>query len=265
MASEGGCLVVIGLGLKAACHITLESYEHLRAAERAYYVAADSLMGAWVMSVNQSAISLNHLYRRGKPRIDTYREMADVITAAVTEGHRVCAAFYGHPGVLVQAAHDAVTRVKKLGLPATMLPGISAEACLFADLGINPGDSGCQTFEATDFLAFRRRFDPYRPLILYQVGVLGERSIHYANPSRRALRALARKLARRYSQDHEVIYYTAATLPGSPPTIRQVPLTSLEEVAISPAVTVYVPPLPSKPGKPFVSWIPGRARPAESS
>jgi hypothetical protein len=34
-----------------------------------------------------------------------------------------------------------------------MLPGISAEDCLFADLGIDPGIYGCQSYEATDFLA----------------------------------------------------------------------------------------------------------------
>ncbi len=44
----------------------------------------------------------------------------------------------------------------------------------FADLGFNPGDFGVQTFEATDFLRARRRFDPTSGLILWQVGVLGE-------------------------------------------------------------------------------------------
>jgi len=31
-----------------------------------------------------------------------------------------------------------------------MLPGISAEDCLFADIGVDPGIYGCQSFEATD-------------------------------------------------------------------------------------------------------------------
>jgi len=31
-----------------------------------------------------------------------------------------------------------------------MLPGISAEDCLVADLGIDPASSGCQSYEAND-------------------------------------------------------------------------------------------------------------------
>jgi hypothetical protein len=33
-----------------------------------------------------------------------------------------------------------------------MLPAISAEDCLFADLGVDPADHGCPSYEATDFL-----------------------------------------------------------------------------------------------------------------
>ena len=46
------------------------------------------------------------------------------------------------------------------GFNAQMLAGISAEDCLFADLGLDPGKNGCQSFEATDFLIRRRQFEP---------------------------------------------------------------------------------------------------------
>jgi len=38
-----------------------------------------------------------------------------------------------------------------------MLPGISAEECLFADRGIDPAQTGACSFEATDFLVHHRQ------------------------------------------------------------------------------------------------------------
>jgi hypothetical protein len=45
------------------------------------------------------------------------------------------------------------------GFLACMLPGISAEDCLFAEFGIAPSENGCQSFEVTDFLGYKRKFD----------------------------------------------------------------------------------------------------------
>ena len=48
-----------------------------------------------------------------------------------------------------------------------MLPGISSEDCLFADLGVDPGVSGCQSYEATDFLMNAPIIDSSTQLILW--------------------------------------------------------------------------------------------------
>ena len=64
--------------------------------------------------------------------------MAEAILEPVRAGKRVCAAFYGHPGVFVLPSHDAISRARAEGFEATMLPGVSAEDCLVADLGVDP-------------------------------------------------------------------------------------------------------------------------------
>src|SRR5207248_1433100 len=132
----------------------------------------------------------------------------DVILESVRAGRRVCAAFYGHPGVYVNAAHAAIRVAREEGFPARMLPGISGEACLYADLGVNPGDVGCQSFEATDFLAARRRFDPTSVLLLYQVGVLGESGVYRGMKARpKRLATLARMLRKHYPAKHPIVLY----------------------------------------------------------
>ena len=147
-------------------------------AERLYYSVSDPVTELWIRKLNASAISLNGLYGREKDRRETYAEMTGTLVDAAREGLAVCAAFYGHPGVFVQPSHAAIRQLRAEGLSALMLPGVSTDGCLFADLGINPGDSGVQSFEATDFLLYRRRFDPTSGLILWQIG--GARRIRAA-------------------------------------------------------------------------------------
>lgn len=89
------------------------------------------------------------------------------------EGKTVVGVFYGHPGVFVSPTHRTIDIAKKEGYAATMLPGISAEDCLFADLNIDPSLPGCLTYEATDLLVSKRLLIPSSHLILYQVGCVG--------------------------------------------------------------------------------------------
>ena len=74
--------------------------------------------------------------------------MADTILNEVRAGKTVCAALYGHPGIFACVGHIAITDARAEGFSAEMLPGISTEDCLVADLGIDPGTTGMQSMEA---------------------------------------------------------------------------------------------------------------------
>jgi hypothetical protein len=54
----------------------------------------------------------------------------------------LCVALYGHPGVFACVGHEAIERARAEGIDAQMLPGISAEDCLFAELGVDPAVGG---------------------------------------------------------------------------------------------------------------------------
>ncbi len=247
-ATSKGSLTVVGTGIRLAGHATLEAVQCMRRAQRLFYLVTDPATAAWIRELNAAAETLDDLYGEGKSRFVTYREMAARIVGAAVAGADVCAAFYGHPAVLVNASHLAIRRARAHGIAAVMLPGVSAEDCLFADLDVNPGDHGCQSFEATDFLAARRRYDPTSALILYQVGVLGEGSIRRGAPARpERLRALVAFLGRHYPPRHRVTLYEAATFPGCRPAIRKLQLQALPKAEVRPMTTLYVPPLPQRP------------------
>lgn len=90
--------------------------------------------------------------------------MIQHVLCCVRSGRRTCLVAYGHPGVFGTVPHEAIRRARQEGYIARMLPAVSAEDCLFADLAVDPGN-GYQTYEATDFLANNRSIDTAAALI----------------------------------------------------------------------------------------------------
>jgi hypothetical protein len=220
----------------------------VRAAQRLFYLA-DPITESWLEQENPRGETLRDCYAPGKLRRTTYREMTDRILKAVRSDSPVCVAFYGHPGVLVNAAHDAIRRARREGHDARMLPGISAQDCLIADLGIDLTLSGFQSFEATDFLLHKRGYDPSCALILWQIGLVGVRGYcaQRQNWNFEGLEVLAGRLVRLYGPKHKAVVYEAATYPIFEPIIQRVPLNQLTTAEITTASLLYIPPSRTAP------------------
>ncbi len=245
--SRPGSLVVVGTGISLVGQTTLETLARLERAEKLFYLVTAPTTEAWIRGLNPTAESLGDCYADGKSRYKIYQEMTARILSAVRSGLQVCAAFYGHPGVFVSASHAAIRRARREGFAACMLPAVSAEDCLVADLGVDPGEDGCQSYEATDFLISRRRFDPTSALILWQVGVLGETSVRKGMACRpERLAVLTAVLRRHYPPRHRVVLYEAAEFPTCDPVIKRIPLARLSQQTVWPMTTLYVPPKPSR-------------------
>jgi uncharacterized protein YabN with tetrapyrrole methylase and pyrophosphatase domain len=242
-----GTLVVVGTGIRAVGQLTTEAIAWIKQADHVHYVIADVVAEAAIQRLNPAAESLSDLYGDGMPRADTYARMAERILASVRAGYVTCAVFYGHPGVFVTPSHAAVQQARAEGYEAQLLPGVSAEDCLFADLGLDPALEGCQTYEATDFLMRPRVIDPTSGLILWQIGVLGEWTYQRDGYGLRALPLLLERLARDYPLEHVAIVYEAAIYPGCPPRIEHVPLAQLPATPLSAISTLYVPPTHAPP------------------
>lgn len=203
---------------------------------------SDGVTELWLAKMNPDVRSLQSKYREGKSRLRSYREMVDAMLAEVRAGKRVCGAFYGHPGVFTWPTHTAIELARSEGYPAYMEPGISAADCLYADLGIDPGKYGCQHFEASQLMFYRRRIDTAAYLILWQIGVAGDESLARFSTGTAHRQLLVDILARDYDSAHEVILYEAMTLPTSRPQIVRLPLSALPEAECDMHSTLVVPP-----------------------
>ena len=140
-------LVVIGTGIRTIGQMTLESIAWIKRADKVLYIVSDPIAEDLIKTFNPAgAESLYDLYAENKPRIQTYNEMIEKTLGYVREGKRVCMAAYGHPGVFAYPTHESVRRAQAEGFKARfkarMLPGVSAEDCMFADLNFDPAMAG---------------------------------------------------------------------------------------------------------------------------
>lgn len=246
--AHSGSLACVGLGMMLGAHLGPRARAHIEQADVVFVAASDALVELWVQGMRPDARSLQPYYTEGKPRPETYRQMVEAMLAEVRAGRHVCGAFYGHPGVFASVPHRAIAQARAEGFDAVMEAGVSAEDTLYADLGIDPGDVGCQHYEANQFVFNRRRIDASACLVLWQVGVAGDRSCRrFASlPAHRQL--LVDRLLEDYPADHVATLYEAATLPIGTPRIEPVRIADLAGADLRMQSTLVVPPaLPLTP------------------
>lgn len=237
-----GSLVCVGIGMTLGSHITPLARSYIQSSDVVFTVLSDGVVEAWLSRMHPDVRSLQPLYREGKSRMDTYGQMVSTMLAEVRSGKKVCGAFYGHPGVFAWPSHKAIEIARSEGYRAHMEPGVSAEDCLFADLGIDPGKHGCQHHEASQLMLYRRKVDTSAYLILWQVGVAGDQSFARFSTGVAYRRVLVDVLSQDYDVGHEVVIYRAATLPVQKPRIERIALGCLPEASLDIHVTLVVPP-----------------------
>lgn len=244
---ERGALVIVGVGFQLGRHVTRRALSEIRLADTVFALV-DAFALAWLRELRPDLITLHGYYAAGKDRRTTYREMVERVLEPVRAGRRVCAVLYGHPGVFADVPHRALRAARAEGHEARMEPGLSADACLYADLGIDPGATGVQSFEATQFLAYRRVVDPSALLILWQVAVAGDLTCRRFASNAAHLTVLVSKLRRVYGADPEIILYEAARLPIEEPRAQRLALGDLPQARLEEHTTLVIP--PSRPLEP---------------
>lgn len=250
-------LTVVGTGYGVAGQMTPETRSVLQQSDRLFYLVTDPATAAWLREIHPAAESLHDCYREGESGWASSHEMAARIVAPLlAEGGQalsVCAAFTGHPAIALHTTHEALRRARAAGHRARMLPGISFEDCLVADVGVDPGATGRSLFEATDFLVRPRPVDTGAALVLIQVGAIGDRAYRAGTgPSRAGLELLQEALLRHYPAGHEVVIYETPQIPLAEPILVRLPVGELANGPVRVASTLYVPPLAERPKDPEV-------------
>jgi uncharacterized protein YabN with tetrapyrrole methylase and pyrophosphatase domain len=239
--SRPGSLTIVGTGILVGIQTTLGAKAAIEKADVVLYLVADTATAEWIQRLKPSAEALDYDTTQERRR-GVYEKMVERILAEVRKGLDVCAVFYGHPGVFAYAPHKSIKLARQEGFRAHMQPGVSAEDCLIADLGVDPGMLGCQSYEVTDFLIRPRRFDTGTAMILWQVGAIGQLGfVDEHTETAPGLAILVEVLAPHYGSDHRVYIYEASTDAAKPPRIEALPLALLPKARLTLISTLFVP------------------------
>ncbi len=239
-----GRLVVVGTGLITPQHITQEAKRHIEAADCVYHIVPDPLGVEYLQSLNDNLIYLGDCYQKTENRRDTYTMMVERIMEGVRQDKKVVAVFYGHPGVFVTPSFEVIQQAREFGCTAFMLPGISAEACLYSELEFDPGSVGCQSYEATFWLLHKLPVNTSAPMVLWQLGVAGDLSFSTnIKPHDLAMAMLKDKLSQHYPLDHQVTIFESKVIPAFRSRIENISIDELTDVTINEISTLYIPAL----------------------
>lgn len=236
-------LVVVGSGIKFLSHLTIEAKTHIEQADKVLFLVNDPAMKEWLQRTNPNSESLDFLYTKYPLRIQCYNAITDYILALLKQKQHICVVLYGHPSVFAMPALKAVKKAKQEGFYAKILPGISSEDCLFADLLIDPASHGCVSVEATDLLIHQRKMDTSCHNILWQVSVIGMLQHNKEHNNKPGITLLRDYLKQWYPEEHRCILYSAAMYPGLEPQIQQIKLNELADTTIGRTATLYISPL----------------------
>ena len=216
------------------------------------HVVTDPVATIQLESLNRSARSLTSLYRAGVPRRRIYEEMVDEILGPVRDGKRVCAVFYGHPGVYVEPSHEAVRRARRRDsrlVCSRPSPPRTASSPIWASTRANTAGRAGRRPASSSTASVPT---PTAGLVLWQVDGIGKLDWNL-DPDPRGLPALAEVLGELYPLEHELVFYRASIYPIAPGEAVRMPLRELATLDSPPAPTLYVPPLPSRPIDPAMA------------
>jgi precorrin-2 methylase len=198
--NKPGQLVCVGTGMRMAGQLTPLAKSYIESFDIVFTAVPNIFTREWLRGVAKEYVCLLDHYEDtkldGKTRRDTYRRMADTILREVRAGKRVCAAFYGHPGIFACISHMAIADARREGFDAHMEPGISALDCLVADVGIDPGSTGMISMEATQFMIFKRNIDPSTMFVIWQIGIAGDLTLKRYDTEPAHLQIITDKMAR---------------------------------------------------------------------
>ena len=235
-------LIVVGVGIKFLSHLTTEAKVSIEKADHVLYLVNEPAMKDWIKTANSNSESLDFLYDTNLPRNENYLLISEYINKVLEKTKVLCLVMYGHPTVLADPSIYSANLAIKNGHKTYILPGISSEDCIFADLLIDPSSCGCQSYEATDFLIYDREYDTSCHLILWQASMIGIKTNYKNQNPKMGLQILTEHLLQKYLEKHPVFLYEAAQYPACKPRIAEVVLIDLPESQISSLTTLYIPP-----------------------
>lgn len=240
---------IVGTGIVGTHQLTREAEEVVRRSKRTFVIDSGYGIPEYLATLCPVVTELGPLYKPGRNRLPTYRNMAAEVVSAAVADPPVCLATYGHPWVYCYPTTLITRAAPLLGLHVEVFPGVSAFDTLLVDLGTDIAFNGVQMYEATDLLLRRRPLQTDVTCIIWQPTVVGDPTCPADAYTAEQFRPLQDYLLRFYPADHEASLVATKTFPLMRSVVQRLRLGDLAmELAGAPGVgTLYIPAVSSRP------------------
>lgn len=236
-------LALVGSGIKSLSHFTTEFKAYTKKADKVLYLVNEPIVQEWITKNTKHPESLENIYFSNSNRLVSYAKITQKIIDELDKYDFVTVIIYGHPTVFAEPGLNAILQAEKLSIETIILPGISAENCLYADLKIDPGRFGCFHVEATEFLLFDKQIDPTAHLIIWQIGMIANMAPPEEITTSKYINFLQERLLEIYPNEQESIIYEASLYPGLKPKINRFALKDLKLQNVNTLSTLYISPI----------------------
>ena len=237
-----GSIVIAGLGIRGSEQVTVEVERCLRSADLVFHSVAHRKTEEWIRSIAASTYNVDQLYVDGRPRLEAYHAMAQMIVENASAGGDVAFVVYGHPCVLHTGVQLTLRAGRARSIPIRILPGVSSVDVLLAHQGIDFGFGGLHVLEATDLLLYGRTPQTDGHVVILQVGVTGPR-LHRADGHHGAhVGHLIERLGSFYPPDHPALHFRLASRVDGPDLIDWSTIQRLHLQRWSNPSSLYLPP-----------------------
>lgn len=159
-------LIIAGTGIKFLSHLTVEVKAIIEQSSCVIYLLNEPAIKKWISDNSKKSISMDSIYFSSSLRKNAYSNIANKILKELDNYNDLVFLTYGHPTFFSSVTTELTDKIDNKSIKLHIMPSISALDCLCADLKIDPGIHGLQSYEATEFILRDHDFSPYSHLIL---------------------------------------------------------------------------------------------------
>jgi precorrin-6B methylase 1 len=237
-------ITIVGLGMRSVDQLTREAERALIQANEVFLIDGSFGLKEYLSTKCVKVNDLCALYAEGKNRLSTYKEMAKAVVDGAIRNGPIAFGLYGHPTVFAFPPFVVKEVAESLGLTVDVIPGISSMDCIFAELMIDPANSGLQMFEATELLLTKRKLQTDIQTLIWQVGTLETGLYSTKSSSSQRYGKFLEYMEQFYPPGHPCTAIYCSDHPALPSTVLRFSLDRIGEFAeqLHGGFTLYLPP-----------------------
>lgn len=226
-------LRVVGLGIKEACHLTLEGITQIREARKVlllpiHTVVVEQLL--FTLGVSHFE-NIKSLYVNGRRDEENYTDLFNKIIDECRTHHDIALLIPGHPRLGVTIVQWFEKQREALGITVRITPGISSFATMINDLRRDPIERGSVLIDANRLLLFEHPIDPTLDYYIYHICSIGTATVRTDEPAKaNRLDLLKRRLLQYYPANHPTTLISSATHDTAESLLTTAPLEIIEKL-----------------------------------